>query len=71
MLQSTRGNFVIVGVSAPKCFWKGQELTEVVRILLHSDEEEASVKLWVQNTTNFDVAYGEMGAAGITIKKIN
>lgn len=69
MLQSTSGNFVIVGVDVPKYYWKGQELTEVSRILLHSDEGETSIKLKVQNTTNFDSVYVEMESAGIDIKK--
>lgn len=71
MLQAASGNFVVVGVSAPKYFWKGQELTEVVRALLHADEDGTSIKLWVQNTTNFDAPYAEMESAGIDIKKIN
>ncbi len=71
MLQSTSGNFVIVGSSAPKYFWKGQELTEVDRVLFHSDADETSIKIWVQNTTNFDSVYAEMESAGIDIKKIN
>jgi len=70
MLQSTSGNFVIVGVSDPKYFWKGQELSEVVRVLFHSDTDETSIKLKVQNTTNFDSVYVEMESAGIDIKKI-
>ena len=70
MLQTASGDFVIVGVTAPKYFWKGQELTEVVRALLHSDADETSIKLKVQNTTNFDSVYAEMESAGIDIKKI-
>ena len=69
MLQSASGDFVIVGVGTLKYFWKGQELTEVVRTLLHSDADETSIKIWVQNTTNFDVVYAEMASAGIVIKK--
>mgnify|MGYP001580803344 CR=1 FL=1 len=71
MLQSTTGNFVIVGISGPKYFWKGQELTEVDRVLFHSDTDETSIKLKVQNTTNFDSVYAELESAGIDIKKIN
>ena len=72
MLQTASGNFVIVivGTNAAKYFWKGQELTEVVRALFHSDADETSIKVWVQNTTNFDSVYTEMGSAGIDIKKI-
>ena len=71
MLQTTNGDFVIVGVSAPKYFWKGQELAEVVRVLFHSDADETSVKLKVQDTINFDSVYAEMESAGVDIKKIN
>ena len=71
MLQSTSGNLVIVGVSAPKYFWKGKELTEVKRVLFHSDADETSIKMKVQNTATFDSFYAEMESAGIDIKKIN
>ena len=69
MLQSASGNFVIVGVGPLKYYWKGQELTEVVRTLIHSDEDGTSIKLKVQNTTNFDSVYVEMESVGIDIKK--
>ena len=70
MLQSISGNFVIVGVSNPKYFWKGQELTEVKRVLFHSDTHETSIKMKLQNTTNVDTVYVEMESVGIDIKKI-
>ncbi len=69
MLQIANGDFVIIGISNLKYFWKGQELTEVVRALLHADEDGTSIKLWVQNTTNFDSVYVEMESAGIDVKK--
>lgn len=69
MLQTATGNFVIVGANNPKLYWKGQELTEVTRVLFQSSGDLASVKLKALNTTNFDVVYAEMELAGIDIKK--
>ncbi len=70
-IQTTKGNFVVAGLNlaSRKYFWNGLELTEVLAMNAHVDEDTNLVKLTVSNTTNFDAAYASMVAAGIKVKK--
>ena len=72
MIETAKGAFVVVGMNstAPKFFWKGAVLGEVLRMVANVDEDQRHVRLHVQNTTNFDTAYAEMASAGIGIKKV-
>lgn len=73
MITTSQGNFVVVGANAPapRYYWKGVELTEVISLHAHIEDDERRVKLRVSNTSTFDAAYSEMAAAGIIIKKVN
>ncbi len=73
MLNTEHGNFTIVNANSinPSYFWNGTKLTEVLNSTIHCMDGFFSVKLKVQNTTNFDTIYSEMTSANIQIKKHN
>lgn len=73
MLETAKASFAIVGANtaAPKYFWRGVHLAEVLGMVAHVEEDTQHIKLRVLNTTSFDSQYSEMTSSGIQIKKVS
>lgn len=66
MIQSAQGSLVIVDGS--KVYWKGQQIS-AVGVMVHSDVDSRVVKLRVNGDEA--VAYAEMEAAGIKVRRVS
>ena len=66
-MENTTGNLVLVDVNTvtPKVYWKGQQVLNIIKIVVRNDEDDADVKI-VASQTNAELQ--DMIASGINIK---
>jgi hypothetical protein len=70
-LASEVSNLTMVGLhtTAPKVFWRGEEVPGVESIKINNESGDVGVKLKVNGTA--DAVYMELVSAGIHVKKVN